>query len=99
MVQVCDGAKTKNDMMEQSIHQYKEMYVRAKREFNKVISVSIQVSLTQPLKFIVFSIVQSVRRYTEGAGEGAAGGVGPGGNGGDGGDGGGGLAFLSLSLL
>ncbi|KAF8843023.1 prokaryotic type I DNA topoisomerase [Paxillus ammoniavirescens] len=38
MVQVCDGAKTKDEMLMQSIEQYKEMYVIAKREFDKVIS-------------------------------------------------------------
>ncbi|KAG8214045.1 DNA topoisomerase [Butyriboletus roseoflavus] len=48
MVQVCEGAKTKNEMLVQSIEQYKDMYVMAKREFEKVI--------------------ESVRRYIEGAG-------------------------------
>lgn len=40
MVQVCEGAKTKNEMLAQSIEQYKDMYVLAKREFNKVIEVN-----------------------------------------------------------
>lgn len=39
MVQVCEGAKTKNEMLVQSIEQYKDMYVMAKREFDKVIEV------------------------------------------------------------
>ncbi|KIJ18604.1 hypothetical protein PAXINDRAFT_110078 [Paxillus involutus ATCC 200175] len=41
MVQVCDGAKTKDEMLMQSIEQYKDMYVIAKREFDKVISVCL----------------------------------------------------------
>jgi DNA topoisomerase-3 len=39
MLRVCEGTSTKGDMLEQSIHQYKEMFVMAKREFAKVISV------------------------------------------------------------
>lgn len=41
MVQVCEGAKTKNEMLVQSIEQYKDMYVMAKREFDKVIGVNL----------------------------------------------------------
>ncbi|KIM83269.1 hypothetical protein PILCRDRAFT_783465 [Piloderma croceum F 1598] len=40
MVQVCEGTKTKQDMLAQSIEQYKDMYIRARGEFNKVITVS-----------------------------------------------------------
>ncbi|KIJ68114.1 hypothetical protein HYDPIDRAFT_83606 [Hydnomerulius pinastri MD-312] len=40
MVQVCEGAKTKDEMLVQSIEQYREMYVMAKREFERVVSVS-----------------------------------------------------------
>lgn len=39
MVQVCQGEKSKNQMLMESIEQYREMYVIAKREFEKVISV------------------------------------------------------------
>ncbi|TDL26071.1 prokaryotic type I DNA topoisomerase, partial [Rickenella mellea] len=38
MVQVCERTKSKNDMLVQSIDQYKEVYVIARREFDKVIS-------------------------------------------------------------
>ncbi|KAN0091264.1 DNA topoisomerase, type IA, core domain containing protein [Tylopilus felleus] len=48
MVQVCEGTITKDQMLVQSIQQYKDMYIMAKREFDKVI--------------------ESVRRYIEGAG-------------------------------
>ncbi|KAI9571123.1 DNA topoisomerase [Boletus coccyginus] len=37
MVQVCEGIKTKDEMLVQSIEQYKDMYVMAKREFDKVV--------------------------------------------------------------
>ncbi|KAG2148661.1 DNA topoisomerase [Suillus bovinus] len=38
MVRVCEGTKTKADMLTESIEQYREMYVLAKREFDKVVS-------------------------------------------------------------
>ena len=39
MVQVCQGTKTKNDMLEEILVQYKEMFIITKREFDKVVSV------------------------------------------------------------
>jgi DNA topoisomerase-3 len=39
MVQVCQGAKTKNDMLEETLVQYKEMFIITRREFEKVVSV------------------------------------------------------------
>lgn len=44
MVQVCQGAKTKSDMLEETIFQYKEMFIIARREFEKVVSVRFAVS-------------------------------------------------------
>lgn len=43
MVQVCEGTKTKNDMLEEAIQQYKEIFVKAKRDFNKVVSVGCYI--------------------------------------------------------
>jgi DNA topoisomerase-3 len=40
MVQVCEGTKTKNDMLVQSIDQYKDIFIKAKRDFNKIVMVS-----------------------------------------------------------
>ena len=40
MVQVCEGQKTRNDMLVESIDQYKEVYILAKRDFQKVMRVS-----------------------------------------------------------
>jgi len=39
MVRVCEGAKSKAEMLTESIEQYREMYVLAKREFDKVVTV------------------------------------------------------------
>lgn len=89
MVQVCEGIKTKDEMLVQSIEQYKDMYVMAKREFHKV----IEVNLFALLSFLSsdMTILQSVRRYIEGAGARNAGnGEGNGGPGRGGGGGGGG---------
>ncbi|KAH7920702.1 prokaryotic type I DNA topoisomerase [Leucogyrophana mollusca] len=38
MVQVCEGTKSKDEMLAESIEQYKDMFITAKREFEKVIS-------------------------------------------------------------
>ncbi|KAG0707107.1 DNA topoisomerase [Suillus ampliporus] len=38
MVRVCEGTKSKAEMLTESIEQYREMYVLAKREFDKVVS-------------------------------------------------------------
>lgn len=38
MVQVCEGTKSKDQMLLESIEQYREMYIIAKREFDKVLS-------------------------------------------------------------
>ena len=41
MVQVCEGMKSKTEMLEETISQYKEMYIIAKREFEKVVNVCL----------------------------------------------------------
>ena len=54
MVQVCEGHKTKNEMMTENIEMYKDMYMRIKRDMNRVITVSrswrIVTSTTQTLE-------------------------------------------------
>jgi DNA topoisomerase-3 len=39
MVQVCNGTKTKNDMLVEGIDQYRAMFVLARAQFNKVTTV------------------------------------------------------------
>jgi DNA topoisomerase-3 len=39
MVAVCQGTKSKNDMIVEAVEQYKDMFVRAKANFEKVTSV------------------------------------------------------------
>ena len=39
MVQVCEGQKTKAEMLAENIEMYKDMYMRIKRELNRVITV------------------------------------------------------------
>lgn len=45
MVEVCERTKTKTAMLDQSIEQYKEVFIRARREFDKVISVCLCFSI------------------------------------------------------
>lgn len=44
MVAVCQGTKSKNDMIIEAVDQYKDMFVRARANFAKVISVIMNVS-------------------------------------------------------
>jgi DNA topoisomerase-3 len=39
MVQVCEGIKTKNDMVIEAVEQYKDIFIKARRNFEKVVSV------------------------------------------------------------
>ena len=41
MRQVCEGNMTKVDMLTQSINQYRDLFLMAKREFTEVVSVSM----------------------------------------------------------
>lgn len=41
MVNICEGTMTKNDMLVQSIEQYKEMYIRTRAEFERLVTVRI----------------------------------------------------------
>ncbi|EIW82848.1 prokaryotic type I DNA topoisomerase [Coniophora puteana RWD-64-598 SS2] len=76
LVQICEGTKTKEEMLEQSVALYQEMFILARREFNKVITVK-----GAPIP----------RRGAGGGGDGDGGGGGGGGGGYDeGGDGDGG---------
>lgn len=45
MVAVCQGTKSKNDMIIEAVEQYKDMFVRARANFTKVISVMMDVSI------------------------------------------------------
>ena len=46
MVEVCDRVKTKEDMLSQTVEQYKEVYIQARENFNKVVTVSTLVIFT-----------------------------------------------------
>ncbi|KII92565.1 hypothetical protein PLICRDRAFT_89135 [Plicaturopsis crispa FD-325 SS-3] len=74
MVQVCEGTKTKNDMLQETIDQYKDIFIRAKAEFNKIYD----------------SVNKHMNEDVEGFGLGGGGGAGGGGGGGGGAGGGGG---------
>jgi DNA topoisomerase-3 len=41
MVQVCDRVKTKDDMLFESIEQYKEVFLLVRREFERVVQVRL----------------------------------------------------------
>jgi hypothetical protein len=45
MIAVCQGTKSKNDMIVEAVDQYKDMFVRARANFDKVITVMINEML------------------------------------------------------
>lgn len=49
MVEVCDRLKTKEDMLTQTVEQYKEVFVQARENFGKVVTVSTI--------FVVFMVI------------------------------------------
>jgi len=46
MIRICEGTTTKQEMLDQSLEQYKEMFVMVKREFNRVKTVRQMLSFT-----------------------------------------------------
>jgi DNA topoisomerase-3 len=44
MIAVCRGTKSKNDMIVEAIEQYKDIYLKTKTNFAKVISVMMDIS-------------------------------------------------------
>jgi hypothetical protein len=44
MVAVCQGTKSKNDMIVEAVDQYKDMFLRARTNFDKVVTVMINVN-------------------------------------------------------
>lgn len=40
MVEICEGTRTKADMLTESVEQYKEIYMRTKQEFERLVNVS-----------------------------------------------------------
>ena len=39
MVRICNGTTTKHEMLTESIEQYKDLFVRARTQFHKVVTV------------------------------------------------------------
>ena len=44
MVAVCQGTKSKNDMIVEAVDQYKDMFIRARANFDRVITVKMNVN-------------------------------------------------------
>jgi DNA topoisomerase III len=44
MVAVCQGTKSKNDMIVEAVEQYKDMFLKARTNFDKVVTVMINVN-------------------------------------------------------
>ena len=51
MVQICEGERTKNDMLTENVEKYKDMFIRTKQQFARITEVcqsfySNMISLT-----------------------------------------------------
>lgn len=67
MVRICEGTTTKQEMLAHSIEEYKEVFVRARNQFEKVIEVRVRYLLGEKS----FLPHQSVQKYMQaGAGSG-----------------------------
>ena len=42
MVDICEGQKGKHEVLSESVEKYKEMFVRTRLEFQKLVDVSSQ---------------------------------------------------------
>ena len=40
MVEICQRTKSKAEMIEQSLEQYKELFIKTRRDFEKIVTVS-----------------------------------------------------------
>ena len=40
MSAICDGERTKNDVIQETVEEYKEVFMRTKQNFNVLINVS-----------------------------------------------------------
>jgi hypothetical protein len=45
MVQVCQRSKTKHQMLEESVEQYRQVFAKATAEFEKVVNVRLAFAL------------------------------------------------------
>ncbi len=41
MVQICEGTKTKAEMLAENVEKYKDTYMRTRQEFNRILTVSV----------------------------------------------------------
>ena len=49
MVEICQGAKSKNDVLAESIERYKEMFMKTKIEFQKLLQVRLVSRISNAL--------------------------------------------------
>jgi DNA topoisomerase-3 len=42
MQMICDGLITKNDMLQDSVVQYQQVYIKARRQFDVVVEVRVK---------------------------------------------------------
>jgi DNA topoisomerase-3 len=66
MQMICDGVATKNEVLQDSIMQYQEVYIKAKREFETVVQVSFRRGPVKSLRAGQLTTpLQSVERYMQ----------------------------------
>ena len=43
---ICDGVRHKREVLEQSVEEYKEVYIKAKREFETIVEVGFALRMS-----------------------------------------------------
>ena len=60
MVEICQGAKSKNDVLAESIEHYKEMFMKTKIEFPKLLQVRLVGRISNALVLTSYRLLAIV---------------------------------------
>ena len=60
MVEICQGAKSKNDVLAESIERYKEMFMKTKIEFQKLLQVRLVGRISNALVLTSYRLLAIV---------------------------------------
>lgn len=44
MAQICDGLRSKREVVDESVEQYREVFAKSRRDFSQIIAVGVRFS-------------------------------------------------------
>ena len=56
MVQICEGVKTKGDFLTENVEKYKDMYMRTKNDFVRIMTVRLAACVCPRLALADLSV-------------------------------------------